>query len=53
MTSAIETLKDTPFVIGGRTFLAKPVRTDEVLRCIEKQLGRKIEVSSGTSTAGA
>jgi len=47
-----ETTRAKP-VIGGRTFLAKPVRTDEVLRCIEKQLGRKIEVSSGTSTAGA
>jgi len=47
-----ETTRAKP-VIGGRTFLAKPVSVDEVLRCIEKQLGKKVAVGPGTSAAGA
>ena len=47
-----ETTRAKP-VIGGRTFLAKPVTVDEVLRCIEKQLGKKVAVGPGTSAAGA
>ena len=47
-----ETTRAKP-VIGGRTFLAKPVSVEEVLRCIEKQLGKKVAVAPGTSAAGA
>lgn len=46
-----ETTRMRGDVIGGRTFLAKPVSVDEVIRCIEKQLGKR--VGPGTSTAGA
>ena len=40
-------------VIGGRTFLAKPVTVEEVIRCIEKQLGKRSGVGPGSSAASA
>ena len=48
-----ETTRAKGPIIGGRTFLAKPVSVEEVIRCIEKQLGGKAGVESGPSTAGA
>jgi DNA-binding response OmpR family regulator len=48
-----ETTRTRGDVIGGRTFLAKPVSVEEVIRCIEKQLGRKSAVGPGSSAAGA
>jgi two-component system alkaline phosphatase synthesis response regulator PhoP len=47
-----ETTRTKP-VIGGRTFLAKPVSVDEVIRCIEKQLGKRAGVEPGSSASGA
>ena len=36
-------------VIGGQTYLAKPTTVDEVVRCIEKKLGKE----EGVSPAGS
>jgi len=47
-----ETTRAKP-VIGGRTFLAKPVSVEEVIRCIEKQVGKREGVGPGSSAAGA
>jgi len=47
-----ETTRAKP-VIGGRTFLAKPVSVVEVIRCIEKQLGGKAGVEPGSSASGS
>jgi CheY-like chemotaxis protein len=43
-----ETTRAKP-VIGGRTFLAKPVTVEEVIRCIEKLLGKKVESTPGSA----
>jgi CheY-like chemotaxis protein len=34
-----EEAEDTGSNIGGRTFLAKPVKLDDLITCIEKELG--------------
>ena len=34
-----EETEDTGSNIGGRTFLAKPVKLDDLITCIEKELG--------------
>jgi DNA-binding response OmpR family regulator len=39
-----ETTRVKGNVIGGETYLAKPVTVDEVVRCIQKQLKRKTRV---------
>ncbi len=44
-----ETTRSKGDVIGGRTFLAKPVSVDEVVRCIEKQLGKNSSVGPDSS----
>jgi len=36
-----ETTRVKGNVIGGQTYLAKPISVDEVVRCIEKKLGKK------------
>ena len=35
-----EEAEDTGSNIGGRTFLAKPVKLDDLVTCIEKELGK-------------
>ena len=35
-----EEAEDTGSNIGGRTYLAKPVKLDDLITCIEKELGR-------------
>jgi CheY-like chemotaxis protein len=35
-----EEAEDTGSNIGGRTFLAKPVKLDDLITCIEKELGK-------------
>lgn len=45
-----ETTKARGEMIGGQRYLAKPVSVEEVIRCIEKQLGKKrAEVGPGSS----
>ncbi len=34
-----EEAEDTGSIIGGRTFLAKPVKLDDLITCIENKLG--------------
>jgi DNA-binding response OmpR family regulator len=41
-----ETTRVKGNIIGGQTYLAKPITVDEVVRCIEKKLGKKIEAAS-------
>lgn len=48
-----ETTRAKGPVIGGRTFLAKPVSVEEVIRCIEKQLGKREGVGPESSATGA
>jgi CheY-like chemotaxis protein len=35
-----EEAEDTGSNIGGRTYLAKPVKLDDLITCIEKELGK-------------
>ena len=44
-----ETTRVKGNIIGGQKYLAKPVTVDEVIRCIEAQLGRSTGVDSGSS----
>lgn len=48
-----ETTRTKGAVIGGQVFLAKPVSVEEVIRCIEKQLGRRAGVGPESSAAGS
>jgi DNA-binding response OmpR family regulator len=41
-----ETTRVKGNVIGGQTYLAKPIAVDEVVRCIEKKLGKKTGAAS-------
>jgi len=41
-----ETTRVKGNVIGGQTYLAKPITVDEVVRCIEKKLGKKAGATS-------
>ena len=41
-----ETTRVKGNVIGGQTYLAKPISVDEVVRCIEKKLGKKTGTAS-------
>ena len=48
-----ETTRAKGPIIGGRTFLAKPVSVEEVIGCIEKQLGKRAGIEPGPSASGA
>ena len=48
-----ETTRAKGPIIGGRTFLAKPVSVEEVIGCIEKQLGKRAGSEPGLSASGA
>jgi DNA-binding response OmpR family regulator len=41
-----ETTRAKGNIIGGQSYLAKPVTVDEVVRCIEKHLGKKVSAES-------
>jgi len=41
-----ETTRVKRNVIGGETYIAKPATVDEIVRCIEKKLGKKTGAAS-------